>query len=64
MFDLVIRNATLVDGTGSDPQSGVDIGVVGELITEVGVGIGSGTKEIDAAGLLVTPGFVDIHSSN
>ncbi len=62
MFDLVIRNATLVDGTGADPLLGVDIAVRGERIAEIGVDLGPGTREIDATGLLVTPGFVDIHT--
>jgi N-acyl-D-amino-acid deacylase len=62
MFDLVIRNATLVDGTGRDAQVGVDIGVRGEVIAEVGPDLGPGAREIDATGLLVTPGFVDIHT--
>ncbi len=62
MFDLVIRNATLVDGTGGEAQHGVDIAVNGERIADVGPSLGAGRKEIDAGGLLVTPGFVDIHT--
>jgi N-acyl-D-aspartate/D-glutamate deacylase len=62
MFDLVIRNAMLVDGTGADPHHGVDIAVSGEHIAEVGADLGPGKREIDATGLLVTPGFVDIHT--
>ena len=60
--DLVIRNATLVDGTGA-PARTADVAVSGETITEVAANIdGKGSREIDADGLVVTPGFVDIHT--
>ncbi|MEN9804422.1 MAG: hypothetical protein RIS41_1269 [Actinomycetota bacterium] len=60
--DLVIRNATLVDGTGA-PARRADVAVSGDLITAVETRIdGSGRREIDADGLVVTPGFVDIHT--
>lgn len=60
--DLVIRNASLVDGTGSPPRI-ADIAVTGNTITDVGPKIaGTGAQEIDADGLVVTPGFVDIHT--
>ncbi len=59
--DLVIRNGTLADGSGG-PLRQVDIAVTGDRITEVGGQIGRGRREIDAAGLLVTPGFVDPHT--
>ena len=61
MFDLVIRNGTIVDGTGSDALIG-DVGVTDGRIVEVGQGLGPGAEEIDATGLLVTPGWVDIHT--
>ena len=61
MFDLVIRNGTLVDGTGG-PARPADVAVAGDRIVEVGTVDGRGRQEIDAAGLLVTPGFVDIHT--
>ncbi|MGI9579207.1 MAG: N-acyl-D-amino-acid deacylase family protein, partial [Microthrixaceae bacterium] len=63
MPDLVIRNAQLADGTGSEPRA-ADIAIDGATITEVGEtgSVGSGTNEIDADGRLVTPGFVDIHT--
>jgi N-acyl-D-aspartate/D-glutamate deacylase len=70
MHDLVIRNATLIDGTG-DERRLADIAVDGEHITAVDeragstgdtAQIGSGRREIDADGLLVTPGWVDIHT--
>ena len=59
--DLVIRNGTLADGTGG-PLRHADIAVTGDRITEVGHDIGRGRRELDAEGLLVTPGFVDPHT--
>jgi len=60
-FDLVIRNGNVVDGTGGSLQS-VDVGVRAGVIEAVGARLGRGTDEIDAKGLLVTPGFVDVHT--
>jgi N-acyl-D-aspartate/D-glutamate deacylase len=64
MHDLVIRNGLVVDGTGADPRPGWSLAIDGELITAIGPDdtVGSGRREIDAAGHLVTPGFVDIHT--
>ncbi|QRY61878.1 amidohydrolase family protein [Gordonia sp. PDNC005] len=59
-FDLVIRNGTIVDGSGGDPYV-ADVGVVDGAITTIG-DVGAGREEIDATGLLVTPGFVDVHT--
>lgn len=61
MNDLVIRAATLVDGSGA-PSRVADVAVRDGLITEVGDGVGPGHREIRADGLLLTPGFVDIHT--
>ena len=58
---LIIRNGTIVDGTGKKPFVG-DIKIVDGLIKEVGQVTGPADQEIDAKGLLVTPGFVDIHT--
>jgi N-acyl-D-aspartate/D-glutamate deacylase len=60
-YDLVIRNGTVVDGLGGDPFSG-DVAVDGGVIVAVGTVDGVGAREIDATGLLVTPGFVDLHT--
>jgi N-acyl-D-aspartate/D-glutamate deacylase len=60
-FDLVIRNGTVVDGTGQ-PAQAADVGIVGGVIATVGTISGRGREEIDAKGHLVTPGFVDIHT--
>src|ERR1700746_4052335 len=61
MHDLVIRNGSIVDGTGRAAFRG-DIAVDGGVIVGVGGKAGAGRREIDAAGLLVTPGWVDIHT--
>lgn len=60
-FDLVIRGGTLADGTGTTLRE-ADIAIREGRIAEVGQVKGSATEEIDARGLLVTPGFVDIHT--
>ena len=59
--DLVIRNGTVIDGTGRDRVI-ADIAIDGETISIVGTVEGTGITEIDATGLLVTPGWVDIHT--
>ena len=61
MFDLVIRGGTVVDGTGA-PARRADVGIEGDRITAIGDDVGPGRRELDAGGLLVTPGFVDIHT--
>lgn len=60
-YDLIIRNGNLVDGTGS-PGRRADIAVQDDRIAAVGNVEGSATREIDADGKTVTPGFVDIHT--
>ena len=60
-FDLVIRNGTIVDGLGGDPYTG-DVAVSDGVIAAVGTVDGDAVREIDATGLLVTPGFVDLHT--
>ena len=59
--DLVIRGGTIADGTGKATYEG-DVAVDQGRITAVGRVTGAGRQEIDAKGLLVTPGFVDIHT--
>ena len=61
MHDLVIRNARIVDGSGA-PEFHGDIAVDGDRISIVGDVPDEGRREIDAAGRLVTPGWVDIHT--
>jgi N-acyl-D-amino-acid deacylase len=61
MHDLIITGGTVVDGTGA-PRFIADIAIDGGRITAIGTDLGDATEVIDATGLLVTPGFVDIHT--
>jgi N-acyl-D-aspartate/D-glutamate deacylase len=61
MHDLVIRNGTIVDGTGRERFSG-DVAIDGSRISAVGKVDGKGSREIDASDRIITPGFVDIHT--
>ncbi|MFM7755580.1 MAG: N-acyl-D-amino-acid deacylase family protein [Actinomycetota bacterium] len=67
VFDLIVRRATLVDGTGA-PARVADVAVANGVIAAIGdasadgVLAGRATREIDAHGLLLTPGWVDIHT--
>ncbi len=61
MHDIVIRGGTIVDGTGKSRFTG-DVGISGDQISEVGGKLGPGRREMDAGGLLVTPGWVDVHT--
>jgi len=60
-FDLVIRNGTVVDGTGARPRT-ADVAITDGRIAAVGSVRASGRDELDARGKLVTPGFVDVHT--
>ena len=59
--DLVIRNGTIVDGTGAEPTTG-DVAIDDGRITAVGDVDGRGREEIDAQDRVVTPGFIDLHT--
>jgi N-acyl-D-amino-acid deacylase len=61
MRNFVVRGGLIVDGTGSPGKHG-DIAVDDGIITAVGGKTGPGAREVDADGLLVTLGFVDIHT--
>ncbi|MFC7689294.1 amidohydrolase family protein [Paeniroseomonas aquatica] len=61
MHDIVIRGGTIVDGTGKPSFTG-DLAIDGDRITQVGGTAGPGRREVDAAGRLVTPGWVDVHT--
>jgi N-acyl-D-aspartate/D-glutamate deacylase len=61
MLDLLIRDAKIVDGTGR-PQFAGDVGIRGGRIVEVGKVSSAARRTIDAGSLLLTPGFVDIHT--
>ncbi|WP_370329668.1 amidohydrolase family protein [Mycolicibacterium hippocampi] len=60
-YELVIRHGTIVDGLGGEPYVG-DVAVRDGVIAAIGVVDETGAREIDATGLLVTPGFVDLHT--
>ena len=60
-YDLVIRNGRIVDGSGN-PWFYGDLAVRGDQIAAVGKISGKGAREIDAKGLIVAPGFIDMHS--
>jgi N-acyl-D-aspartate/D-glutamate deacylase len=61
VHDLVIRNGTVVDGRGGTPVL-ADVAIDDGRITEVGKVDGTGKREVDADGLVVSPGWVDIHT--
>src|SRR4051812_18463817 len=61
-FDLVIRGGHVVDGTGS-PWFAADVGIKGDAIAAVAPQLdAAGARVVDATGLIVAPGFVDVHS--
>ncbi len=60
-FDLIVRNGTIVDGSGGAPFAG-DVAIRAGKIVSVGTVLEDGVEEFDAAGRIVAPGFVDIHT--
>jgi N-acyl-D-aspartate/D-glutamate deacylase len=61
VHDLVVRGGTLVDGTGQLART-ADVAITGGVVTDVGQVEGPARRELDADGLVVTPGFVDVHT--
>ena len=61
MHDIVIRGGTIVDGTGAPAFTG-DVAIDGDRLVQVGGKAGPGRREVKADGLLVTPGWVDVHT--
>ena len=62
MHDIVIRGGTIIDGNGRAPFTG-DVAIAGSRLVGVGGKQGPGRREIDADGLLVAPGWVDVHTT-
>jgi N-acyl-D-amino-acid deacylase len=60
-YDIVIRGGTVIDGTGSQGVT-ADLAIAGDRIVEIGKIAARGTREIDAEGYVVCPGFVDGHT--
>ena len=60
-YDTIIRGGLVVDGTGA-PGRIADVAIAGGVIRAVGTVEGCAAEEIDATGLLVTPGFIDLHT--
>jgi N-acyl-D-aspartate/D-glutamate deacylase len=60
-YDWILRGGTLVDGTGAPARRG-DVAIAGGRIAALGAVAGTARRELDAEGLVVTPGFVDIHT--
>jgi len=61
MYDLVIRNGLVIDGSGA-PGKVADVAILDGRIAAIGVVEGAARREIDASGLAVAPGFVDVHT--
>ena len=60
-YDTVIRGGEIHDGMGNAPRI-ADIGIIGERIVAIGNLTGAGVRTINAQGLLVCPGFIDVHT--
>jgi N-acyl-D-aspartate/D-glutamate deacylase len=60
-LDLVIRGGTVYDGTGA-PGAPADVGVRGDRIVAVGAVVDRGAEELEAGGLAVPPGVIDVHT--
>lgn len=60
-FDIIVRGGTVYDGEGGSPRV-ADVGIKDGLIAAIGTFPGAAMEEIDAIGLIVTPGFIDVHT--
>lgn len=63
MADLILRGGTVIDGTGAPPLI-ADVAIADDRIVAVGPALKlHGQEELDVTGLLVTPGFIDVHTN-
>ena len=60
-YDMVIRNALIVDGSGSEPYH-ADIAIIADRVARIGTIVDFGRAEIDAHGAAIAPGFIDVHT--
>ena len=60
-YDLIIQGGTIHDGTGAQPRF-ADVAIKDGVIAAIGADLGEATEVIDAAGQIVTPGFIDVHT--
>ena len=64
VFDLLLKDGEVIDGTGA-PRKKADVGIVGQRVALLGPGDGAtASRVIDVRGLVVCPGFVDLHTHN
>ncbi|NMO03893.1 D-aminoacylase [Gordonia sp. TBRC 11910] len=61
MHDIAIRDATVIDGT-EGPRLHADVAIDGDTITAIGTDVGRAHRTIDAAGRVLSPGFIDMHA--
>lgn len=61
MYDLLVKHGLIYDGTGSSPYN-ADIGIINGEIVSIGTIHGESTKVLDASSLVVSPGFIDLHT--
>ena len=62
MFDILIRGAQVVDGSGNPPFA-ADLGIEGDTVAAIGqLGAAQARTTIEARGLMATPGFIDMHT--